>query len=112
MTPPPPSAPDRDEPSGPSVPAPTWAADMAEAPAVLDPRLPPGQMALFSPEDLAPAPASGRARRKRLPGPIKALLTAIEQPARRTRHAKPADPAAGTASSSWPDSFFDAAPDS
>jgi hypothetical protein len=64
-------------------------------------------MALFSPDDLAPA--APRRRGRRLPGPIKALLTAIEAP--RQRKPKPATPQTGQGASSWPDSFFDVAPD-
>ena len=100
MSAPPSSKPDRDARVGSSAPGPTWAADMAEAPATLEPRLPPGQMALFSPDDLAPAPP--RPRGRRLPGPIKALLTAIEVPMQRLPR---------PTSASWPDSFFDVVPD-
>ncbi len=102
MTPPPPSAPNRNEPTGSPAPATTWAAEMAEAPAATTPRPPPGQMALFPPDELAPAPP--RTRRARLPGRIKALLTAIETPTQR--------PATGLVAASWPDSFFDVAADS
>lgn len=97
MTAPPP--PFNAEPAVSSGSPPSWAADMSEAdPAPLQAAaaMPPEQLALFHPDDLAPASVPARSRRTRLPGRIKALLT------------KPAKPdAAPAANSSWPDSFFD-----
>jgi hypothetical protein len=87
-----------DDPSRPEGTTPSWAADMAEAdPARLQGvAAAPQQMPLFHADDLAPASAPARPRRARLPGRLKALLSA------------PASPGSNDLPNlSWPDSFFD-----
>jgi hypothetical protein len=79
---------------------------VAEAASTIEPRLATRQMPLFDAADLAPAATP--ARRVRLPGRIKALLTAIETPGRRPP-ASGSGPT-GLAASVWPDSFFDLPP--
>ena len=104
----PPLTPRRDEPAGPSAVVPSWAGDMAEAPLPPTDVGPssPQQMGLFPAAELAPSTA----RRERLAGPIKALLTAIEGPKTRSRRVKAPAPNPDSATSSWPDSFFDVPP--
>ncbi len=82
-----------DDLDGSTNPAPSWAGDAAEAgPAPPPPAVPASQMPLFNAADLAPA----HSRAARLRGRIKALMSS-------SRRLPAAD-----ASSSWPDSFFDA----
>ena len=64
------------------------------------------QMALFLPDDLQPAPLPPG--RKRLPGRIKSLLTALDPQRKGSRKKAAATPVAdGAAPSLWPDSFFE-----
>ena len=85
----------------------SWAADVAEAdPAWLSGNAAaPQQMPLFHADDLAPATASARPRRARLPSRLKALLTA--PPIKGARPPAMPDGSGLPDSSSWPDSFFD-----
>ncbi len=86
----------------PTPPDASWDGGMAEAPSATEPRLaaPQEQLALFAPEDLAPA-----APRKRLPRSLKALIDAIDAPTRKTRRRQDAQ----AAPAMWLDSFFDEA---
>jgi len=66
------------------------------------------QLALFAPEDLAPAdpPPDAGSRRKRLARPLQALLHAIDKPTRKPRVQDP--PASDRpATADWLESFFD-----
>jgi hypothetical protein len=84
-----------------------WNGDMAEAPLAAEPRTPPRQLALFAPEDLAPAAPEPEPRRKRLPRPLQVFLEVIDKPARK-RRARPDDATpAGEATADWLESFFD-----
>ena len=99
MAPRPPHAAPVDAPAGAPAPAASWAGDTAEAPAHVDALLPADQLALFAPDKAA----SATPRKRRLPGPIAALLGS------RTK-AGPSAPVPPAATSSWPDSFFDVPP--
>jgi hypothetical protein len=91
---------------------PAWADEVTEAgPLVAQPGAAPApqQLALFLPEDLAPAPA----RPTRLPRRIKALLTAIDAQRKGLGQAGAPDPQAPASREParprptlWPDSFF------
>jgi hypothetical protein len=68
------------------------------------------QLALFAPEDLAPAdpPPDAGSRRKRLARPLQALLEVIDKPSR-VRKPRVQDAPAGDrpATADWLESFFE-----